>query len=289
MGQTSSAISQETLDNLTSITKFSENELSLWWKEFHRDYPSGQISKDELESLYNFIMPSSENSFKILRQRKLDKSREKNQESKPMKTQYIDQDKQEMFDMILAIFDENDDGKIEFPEFIKGIAIVSGVCYFKDRLEFAFKILSKNRNKNRANDTNKNLINQKQAEIGLREFKKLVAGIDSMWKNTEFEYKASEQDFHNRCVELFSKIQSHPALGVTKKQLLDNYKELLTDLRFLKCYEYFEDQDLEGKDVLEHQATELMTQTSAEVFTSSSLKDLEQKTRIEMTDEIHNV
>ena len=53
MGNKQSSIDYATLEKLCQTTTFTKNEISLWYKEFMRDNPTGKITKVECYNTYN--------------------------------------------------------------------------------------------------------------------------------------------------------------------------------------------------------------------------------------------
>ena len=203
MGQKHSSIPDEMLHRLRTETKFTENELSLWYKEFMKDNPTGTISRTDLKLVYNYIFPFSEESGS--QDRENDKGRE------------------QMFTLVEKIFDDNGDGNIDFVEFVRGVALVSGGCYFEDRLKFAFKFFDRNNN----------------GLMDLEEMRKLVECVDAMHKDTDREYKGTPYQFNERVKKLYDEFNvSFNTQGISLKDLLSASNQT-EDPSFVAAFDLF--------------------------------------------------
>uniref|UniRef100_A0A3Q3WQ07 EF-hand domain-containing protein n=1 Tax=Mola mola TaxID=94237 RepID=A0A3Q3WQ07_MOLML len=87
MGNTrSGALSKEILEELKLNTKFTETEIVQWYENFKRQCPTGRITKEEFESIYSRFFPDS--------------------------------DAQTYAQHVFRSFDTNDDGTLDFKEYI---------------------------------------------------------------------------------------------------------------------------------------------------------------------------
>ncbi|XP_023671201.1 recoverin 2 [Paramormyrops kingsleyae] len=114
MGNTkSSAMSKEILEDLKLNTKFSETELCQWYDNFQKQCPSGRISPREFEKIYERFFPDS--------------------------------DAKTYAKHVFRSFDTNDDGTLDFKEYIIALHLTSsGKMALK--LEWAFSLFDVDKN-----------------------------------------------------------------------------------------------------------------------------------------------
>ncbi|XP_053482519.1 recoverin 2 [Ictalurus furcatus] len=109
----SSAMSKEILKDLKLTTNFSENELCQWYENFQKQCPSGRISPDEFEKIYKRFFPDSD------------------------ATTYAKH--------VFRSFDTNDDGTLDFKEYIIALHMTSG-GRTERKLEWAFSLFDVDKN-----------------------------------------------------------------------------------------------------------------------------------------------
>nr|NP_990845.1 visinin [Gallus gallus]P22728.5 RecName: Full=Visinin [Gallus gallus]AAA48658.1 calcium binding protein [Gallus gallus] len=109
----SSALSREVLQELRASTRYTEEELSRWYEGFQRQCPDGRIRCDEFERIYGNFFPNSE--------------------------------PQGYARHVFRSFDTNDDGTLDFREYIIALHLTSsGKTHLK--LEWAFSLFDVDRN-----------------------------------------------------------------------------------------------------------------------------------------------
>nr|XP_021139268.1 visinin isoform X1 [Columba livia]XP_021139269.1 visinin isoform X2 [Columba livia] len=109
----SGALSKEVLEELKTSTKFSEEELCRWYESFQRQCPDGRISRADFEKIYGTFFPNS--------------------------------DPQGYARHVFRSFDTNDDGTLDFREYIIALHLTSsGKTHLK--LEWAFSLFDVDRN-----------------------------------------------------------------------------------------------------------------------------------------------
>lgn len=109
----SSALSREVLQELRASTRYTEEELSRWYEGFQRQCPDGRIRRDEFERIYGNFFPNSE--------------------------------PQGYARHVFRSFDTNDDGTLDFREYIIALHLTSsGKTHLK--LEWAFSLFDVDRN-----------------------------------------------------------------------------------------------------------------------------------------------
>ncbi|XP_010725696.1 visinin-like [Meleagris gallopavo] len=109
----SGALSREVLQELRASTRYTEEELSRWYEGFQRQCPDGRIRRDEFERIYSNFFPNS--------------------------------DPQGYARHVFRSFDTNDDGTLDFREYIIALHLTSsGKTHLK--LEWAFSLFDVDRN-----------------------------------------------------------------------------------------------------------------------------------------------
>ncbi|KAB5587010.1 hypothetical protein PHYPO_G00008040 [Pangasianodon hypophthalmus] len=109
----SGAMSKEILKDLKLTTNFSENELCQWYENFQKQCPSGRISPDDFEKIYERFFPDSD------------------------ATTYAKH--------VFRSFDTNDDGTLDFKEYIIALHMTSG-GKTERKLEWAFSLFDVDKN-----------------------------------------------------------------------------------------------------------------------------------------------
>ncbi|CAI9604342.1 unnamed protein product [Staurois parvus] len=114
MGNTKSgALSKEILEDLKLNTKYSEDELCNWYESFKKQCPDGKITRPDFEKIYANFFPNS--------------------------------DPQTYARHVFRSFDTNDDGTLDFREYIIALHLTSsGKTNLK--LEWAFSLFDVDRN-----------------------------------------------------------------------------------------------------------------------------------------------
>lgn len=114
MGNTKSgAVSKEILEDLKLNTKFSETEIVQWYENFKKQCPTGRISKEEFQSIYSKFFPDS--------------------------------DAHTYAQHVFRSFDTNDDGTLDFKEYIIALHMTSTGKTTR-KLEWAFSLFDVDKN-----------------------------------------------------------------------------------------------------------------------------------------------
>lgn len=109
----SGALSKEILDDLKSNTRYSEDELCKWYDSFKKQCPDGKITRPDFEKIYANFFPNS--------------------------------DPKTYARHVFRSFDTNDDGTLDFREYIIALHLTSsGKTSLK--LEWAFSLFDVDRN-----------------------------------------------------------------------------------------------------------------------------------------------
>ncbi|KAF4103393.1 recoverin 2 isoform X2 [Onychostoma macrolepis] len=109
----SSAMSKEILEDLKLNTKFSEDELAQWYENFQKQCPSGRISPNEFKKIYERFFPDS--------------------------------DAAAYAQHVFRSFDTNDDGTLDFKEYIIALHMTS-TGKTERKLEWAFSLFDVDKN-----------------------------------------------------------------------------------------------------------------------------------------------
>ncbi|GCB63593.1 S-modulin-like [Scyliorhinus torazame] len=108
MGNTKSgAISKDILEDLKMNTKYSEEELAVWYQTFLKECPSGLISMEQFEKIYASFFP--------------------------------DRDPKAYAQHVFRSFDTNSDGTLDFKEYIIALHLTSS-GKMSQKLEWAFSL-----------------------------------------------------------------------------------------------------------------------------------------------------
>lgn len=109
----SGAMSKEILEDLKLNTKFSETELVQWYENFKKQCPTGRISKEEFQTIYTKFFPECDaNTY----------------------AQHV-----------FRSFDTNDDGTLDFKEYIIALHMTSTGKTTR-KLEWAFSLFDVDKN-----------------------------------------------------------------------------------------------------------------------------------------------
>ena len=103
-----SSISKEELNQLVATTKFNRQELKCWYHRFKRDYPLGQLQKEQFYDLFSKISSSEEVNEKAV-------------------------------DHLFRLFDHDHDGNVSFSELMSTLSITTSGSV-KEKIEWIFDI-----------------------------------------------------------------------------------------------------------------------------------------------------
>ncbi|XP_070968472.1 visinin-like [Oncorhynchus clarkii lewisi] len=109
----SSAVSKEILEDLKLSTKFTETEITQWYESFQKSCPSGRITPKEFEVIYSRFFPES--------------------------------NAQTYAQHVFRSFDTNDDGTLDFKEYIIALHLTSTGKTTR-KLEWAFSLFDVDKN-----------------------------------------------------------------------------------------------------------------------------------------------
>ncbi|XP_059477008.1 frequenin-1-like [Neocloeon triangulifer] len=107
MGKKHSKLDPEVLERLKKETYFSEKEIKKWYKGFVKDCPTGTLTEEGFVNIYRQFFPQG--------------------------------DPTKFATLVFRVFDENQDGSIEFAEFLRAMSVTSRGD-IDEKLHWAFKL-----------------------------------------------------------------------------------------------------------------------------------------------------
>ncbi|XP_072523790.1 recoverin b [Salminus brasiliensis] len=114
MGNSQSvSLSKDLLEELKSNTRYTDEQLFAWYQTFMKECPSGQISREQFESIYASFFP--------------------------------DADPKAYAQHVFRSFDANSDGTLDFKEYIVALHLTSSGQTFQ-KLEWAFALYDVDKN-----------------------------------------------------------------------------------------------------------------------------------------------
>ncbi|GME67584.1 unnamed protein product [[Candida] boidinii] len=112
MGKAASKLSREDINDLKKYTYFHSRELQQWYKGFQRDCPSGHLTKDDFIRIHKQFFPFG--------------------------------DPTEFSSYAFEAFDYNNNGYINFKEFIMSLSITSRGT-LEEKLKWSFRIYDRDK------------------------------------------------------------------------------------------------------------------------------------------------
>ncbi|ODQ65987.1 EF-hand protein [Nadsonia fulvescens var. elongata DSM 6958] len=107
MGSGSSKMSKDEFNKLKDETHFEKREIHQWYKGFMKDCPTGSMSKEDFQNIYRQFFPFGDSSA--------------------------------FSEFVFNVFDKDNNGLIDFKEFIKALSITSRGT-LEDKLIWSFEL-----------------------------------------------------------------------------------------------------------------------------------------------------
>lgn len=107
MGKGQSKLSKDELQELKKMTRFDRKELQQWYKGFLKDCPSGRLNQEDFQKIYKRFFPFGDPSL--------------------------------FSSYVFKVFDKDQNGMIDFSEFICALSITSRGT-FEEKLKWAFTL-----------------------------------------------------------------------------------------------------------------------------------------------------
>ncbi|XP_039271708.1 neurocalcin-delta-like [Styela clava] len=172
MGKGESKLQPKELADLANSTNFTEKDIHEWYKGFMKDCPKGKMSKVQFIGMYQEFFPHG--------------------------------DATRFAENIFRTFDENQDGRIDFREFITALSLTSQGTV-DEKLGWAFNIYDLDGN----------------GYISMSEMMKI---IDAIYNTRPPKERLTSEDIRNRTKSTFEKLDSNHDGRISRKEFISGAK-----------------------------------------------------------------
>lgn len=187
MGKGQSKLSREQIKTLAKQTYFTEKEIHQWYKGFRRDCPNGLLTEVGFQKIYKQFFPQG--------------------------------DPTDFASYVFRVFDENKDGAIEFPEFVRALSI-TGRGSLDEKLGWAFKLYDLDRD----------------GFITRQEMESIVGSIYKMLGNT-IKLPDEENTPMKRVDKIFTTMDKNSDQKLTLDEFIEGAKSDTNIVQALSLYE----------------------------------------------------
>ena len=113
MGGMNSTLKPKDIRELTKSTQFTTDEIKEWYRGFKQDFPCGYLTKDDFTDIYGAFFPGGSATVFV--------------------------------DNTFRAFDRNNNGKVDFREFLTGLS-KSSQGSFEDKMKWVFQLYDTDHN-----------------------------------------------------------------------------------------------------------------------------------------------
>ena len=197
MGKAVSTLTNDDISHLKQKTYFDKREIRQWYKGFIRDCPQGYLTKQEFIKIYSQFFPFGDST--------------------------------EFASYIFKSFDINNDGVVDFNEFIMGLSITSRGTV-EEKLDWSFRMYD---------IRNKGEINFDDMLLVVTSIYKMIGSMFLSTNSTSEECEEEELSPEARVEKIFSKLDKE-GKGFLKKNYFQNaFKLYPQTLSALNIYDGF--------------------------------------------------